>query len=126
MGLSRNAYVGLAAGAAGALLVRALLRKKKGAGGGGGGCGGEAKKADLAAKFAPREGLTFYYFPRSPCARRVWLTLIEKELPYTGVMVNLMAGEQRSDEYLEINPQGKVPVLVVRSHPTLPDCTMRN
>ena len=116
MGLSRAGYVGVAAAGAAALLARALLRTRARK--------DKPAKPDLAAKFAPRSGLTFYYFPRSPCARRVWLTLIEKALPYHGVMVNLMAGEQRSDEYLAINPQGKVPVLVVRGHATLPDCTI--
>lgn len=61
---------------------------------------------DLAKKFTAKDGITFYYFPRSPCARRVWLTLLEKNIPFNQVMVNLIAGEQRHPSYLKINPQG--------------------
>lgn len=62
----------------------------------------------LELKFAPQDGITFYFFPRSPCARRVWLTLLEKNIKVRMVMVNLLEGEQRSQAYLRINPQGKV------------------
>ena len=56
----------------------------------------DARDARLRAKFAPKTGLTFYFFPRSPCARRVWLTLLEKGIKHHAVVVNLLAGEQRS------------------------------
>ena len=33
--------------------------------------------------------LTFYYNPLSPNARRVWLTLLEKNLPFESVILKL-------------------------------------
>ncbi len=33
--------------------------------------------------------LTFYYHPLSPVARRVWLALLEKEIPFEPKLVNL-------------------------------------
>jgi glutathione S-transferase len=75
-------------------------------------------------KFAPKDGLTFYFFPRSPCARRVWVTLLEKKIKCEMVMVDLMNGEQRCAEYLAINPQGKVPAIRCHNHPTAPDCIL--
>lgn len=79
---------------------------------------------NLEGKFAAQDGITFYYFPRSPCARRVWLTLIEKRIKCNFVMVNLMVGEQRHPAFLKINAQGKVPAIVVRNHGTIPNCTL--
>lgn len=56
--------------------------------------------------------LTFYYHPLSPIARRVWLALLEKEIPFTPHVVNLKDGEQRSPEFLDLNPFHHVPVIV--------------
>lgn len=55
--------------------------------------------------------LTFYYHPLSPIARRVWLALLEKALPFEPVSVNL-TGEQLKPEFLDLNPFHHVPVLV--------------
>lgn len=56
--------------------------------------------------------LTFYYHPLSPIARRVWLALLEKEISFTPHIVNLNAGEQRSADFLALNPFHHVPVIV--------------
>ena len=55
--------------------------------------------------------LTFYYHPLSPNARRVWLTLLEKQLPFEPVVLNL-TGDQFRPEYLAINPFHHIPVIV--------------
>ena len=55
--------------------------------------------------------LTFYYHPLSPIARRVWLALLEKEIPFTPVIVDLR-GEQNKSEFLALNPFHHVPVIV--------------
>jgi len=55
--------------------------------------------------------LKFYYHPLSPIARRVWIALLEKELPFELLLVNL-AGEQLKPEFLALNPFHHVPVLV--------------
>lgn len=56
--------------------------------------------------------LKFYYSSSSPLARRVWITLLEKEIPFTPILVNLKEGEQFKREFLEINPFHHVPVII--------------
>ena len=55
--------------------------------------------------------LIFYYAPRST-ATITDLVLEELELPCERVKVDLKKGETRSQEYLRLNPNGKVPLLV--------------
>lgn len=55
--------------------------------------------------------LTFYYHPLSPVARRVWIALLEKDITYQPVVVNLN-GDQHKPEFLKLNPFHRVPVLV--------------
>jgi glutathione S-transferase len=55
--------------------------------------------------------LTFYYHPLSPVARRVWLALLEKEIPFEAKLVNL-TGEQFQPDFLALNPFHHVPVVV--------------
>jgi glutathione S-transferase len=55
--------------------------------------------------------LKFYYNHRSPMARRVWRTLLEKSIPFEPVVLNLN-GDQFHPEFLEINPFNHVPVIV--------------
>ena len=55
--------------------------------------------------------LTFYYHPLSPIARRVWLALLEKGIPFEARFVDL-TGEQLQPEFLALNPFHHVPVIV--------------
>lgn len=55
--------------------------------------------------------LTFYYHPLSPIARRVWLFLLEKDIPFQPVVVNLREGEQSQPEFLRLNPFHHVPII---------------
>jgi glutathione S-transferase len=55
--------------------------------------------------------LQLYYARPSAYARPVWLALLEKQLPFELIPVNL-GGEQLEPEFLAINPFGHVPVLV--------------
>ncbi|MBD2414839.1 glutathione S-transferase [Nostoc calcicola FACHB-389] len=55
--------------------------------------------------------LKFYYNPISPNARRVWLTLLEKEIPFESVLVKL-DGDQFQPEFVTINPFHHIPVVV--------------
>ncbi|MEO1131296.1 MAG: glutathione S-transferase family protein [Cyanobacteria bacterium J06639_1] len=54
--------------------------------------------------------LKFYYHPLSPIARRVWIALLEKDIPFEPVVVDLR-GEQMKPEFLAINPFHRVPVI---------------
>jgi len=55
--------------------------------------------------------MKLYDLPPSPNARRVRIFLAEKGLEIPTVAVDMMAGENRSAEYLAKNPLGKMPML---------------
>lgn len=55
--------------------------------------------------------LTLFFAPGS-CAVAVQIALLETSAPFTARQLNLAAGEQRSPEYLAINPKGRVPALI--------------
>jgi glutathione S-transferase len=56
--------------------------------------------------------LTFYYHPLSPIARRVWIALLEKEISFEPVIIQLQDKQQFSPDFLALNPFHHVPVLV--------------
>ncbi|MGC1310281.1 MAG: glutathione S-transferase family protein [Phormidesmis sp.] len=58
--------------------------------------------------------LKFYYHPLSPIARRVWLALLEKEIPFESVLVDLANKQQFSTEFLALSPFHHVPAVVHR------------
>jgi glutathione S-transferase len=60
--------------------------------------------------------LTFYYTPMSSATRIHW-ALEEVGVAYDKVKLDLAAGDQRKPEYLALNPNGKVPLLVVEGRP---------
>ena len=86
--------------------------------------GAAARDARLTRALQPADGLTVYWAGESPCARRVLVTLREKGLPYRSCVISLLHGEQRHPSFLAINPQGKVPVLVVRGVPGVEDAVI--
>lgn len=55
--------------------------------------------------------LKFYYHPISVNARRVWVALLEKQIAFESVLVDLN-GEQFSDKFSTINPLQRVPVVM--------------
>ncbi|UXY14557.1 glutathione S-transferase family protein [Chitiniphilus purpureus] len=60
--------------------------------------------------------ITLYWHPQSS-ATPVACALVELEVPHERVKVDIRAGEQRRPEYLALNPNGKVPTLVVDGAP---------
>ena len=54
--------------------------------------------------------LKFYYNPISVNARRVWVALLEKQIPFALHLVNL-DGDQFHDDFTAINPLGRIPVI---------------
>ncbi|WP_017301234.1 glutathione S-transferase family protein [Nodosilinea nodulosa] len=55
--------------------------------------------------------LTFYHTPLSINSRRVWVALLEKNLPFDAHVVAL-SGDQFQPEFLALNPFHHIPVLV--------------
>src|ERR1043165_7083060 len=53
----------------------------------------------------------------TPNAQKVSIMLEEVELPYVVHTVDIGKGEQRSDAYRAVNPNGKVPAIVDRAGP---------
>jgi glutathione S-transferase len=56
--------------------------------------------------------IVLYHAPSAVCAAKVRLVLAEKQLDYTGHMLNLGAGDQFKPDYLKLNPNAVVPTLV--------------
>jgi len=63
-----------------------------------------------------RMSLVFYWHPTSS-ASPVASALAELEVPHERVLIDIRGGEQRTPEYLAINPNGQVPCLVVDGTP---------
>ncbi|MGD1859881.1 MAG: glutathione S-transferase family protein [Leptolyngbyaceae cyanobacterium] len=55
--------------------------------------------------------LQFYYNPVSVNSRRVWVALLEKQIPFEPVVINL-DGDQFADEFAKVNPLQRVPVII--------------
>ncbi len=55
--------------------------------------------------------LTFYHTPLSINSRRVWVALLEKDLPFEAQVMTL-SGDQLQPEFLSLNPFHHIPVLV--------------
>ena len=60
--------------------------------------------------------LTLYYAPHT-CALATHIVLEETGAAYAGKRIDFATNQQRSPEYLKINPKGRVPALVTDSTP---------
>ena len=60
--------------------------------------------------------ITFYFAPQSN-ASRVHGSLIELGVPFEKVRVDIRIGEQKKPEFLALNPNGKVPTVVLDGTP---------
>lgn len=54
------------------------------------------------------------YTAPTPNGWKASITLEELQLPYEVHVINLLAGEQRRPEYLQLNPNGRIPTIVDR------------
>ncbi|HEY4014586.1 MAG TPA: glutathione S-transferase family protein [Polyangiaceae bacterium] len=60
--------------------------------------------------------IVFYQAPMSSASPVTW-ALAELGVPHENVKLDLAAGDQRKPEFLKLNPNGKVPTLVVDGTP---------
>ena len=56
--------------------------------------------------------MTLFDHPDCPFGLKVRIMLAETELEYDNIKVDLQAGDNHKADFLELNPFGKVPVLV--------------
>ncbi len=56
--------------------------------------------------------ITLYHHGSSVCAGKVRLVLAEKSLPWDGVYVDILRGDQFDPGYMKLNPKAVVPTLV--------------
>lgn len=59
------------------------------------------------------------YTASTPNGHKVSCTLEELGLDYRVHPINIMAGDQRTDEFLRLNPNGRIPVIVDRDNDDL-------
>ncbi len=55
--------------------------------------------------------MKLYYFPPSPNSRRAQVVAVYLELSIELVLINLPQGDQRTADFLALNPTGRIPVL---------------
>ncbi|WP_437501748.1 glutathione S-transferase family protein [Sorangium sp. So ce1099] len=60
--------------------------------------------------------ITFYYAPQSS-AGRISVSLAELDVPHEAVRFDLRAGDQKKPDFLALNPNGKVPTVVIDGTP---------
>jgi Glutathione S-transferase, N-terminal domain len=56
--------------------------------------------------------LKLFTADNSICTQKVFLTLLEKDLPWTSEYIDLFNNEQYRPDYLRLNPKGVVPTLI--------------
>ena len=56
--------------------------------------------------------ITLYHHGSSVCAAKVRIVLAEKSLPWDGVYVDILRGDQFDPAYMKLNPKAVVPTLV--------------
>ena len=56
--------------------------------------------------------ITLYHHGSSVCAAKVRLVLAEKSLPWDGIYVDILRGDQFDPGYVKLNPKAVVPTLV--------------
>ena len=56
--------------------------------------------------------ITLYHHGSSVCAAKVRVALAEKSLPWQGVYVDILRGDQFDPAYTKLNPKAVVPTLV--------------
>jgi glutathione S-transferase len=57
------------------------------------------------------------FYGRGACSRASHITLEEAGAPFEAIRMNLKDGDQRTREYLAVNPKGRVPTLVTDRGP---------
>lgn len=55
--------------------------------------------------------MKLYYFPASPNSRKAHAVAIHLDLPLELRLIDLQKGEQRTPEFMQLNPTGRTPVL---------------
>ncbi len=65
--------------------------------------------------------ITFYDYKMAPSPRRTRIILAEKGVPHESVQIDMMTGQQFSDEYRSVNPNCTIPALKLDDGSVLTD-----
>lgn len=60
--------------------------------------------------------VVLYSYWRSTCSWRARIALAMKGIEYEYIPINLLQGQQKTEDYLKINPFGQVPTLYIDGH----------
>lgn len=63
--------------------------------------------------------ITLHHNDMSVCSGKVRMLLAEKQLPWTGIHLNLRAGDSQKPDYVKLNPNKVVPTLVHDGRPVI-------
>ncbi|BBB97686.1 MULTISPECIES: glutathione S-transferase family protein [Bradyrhizobium] len=63
--------------------------------------------------------ITLYHSEMSVCAAKVRIVLSEKNIEWTGVLLNLRGGDAQKPEYLKLNPNAVVPTIARDGRPLI-------
>ena len=66
---------------------------------------------EIAEELLPTDNMVLKLHGSAMATSRVLVTILEKQLPYELIFVDIAKGEQKSDDYKKLQPFGKVPVL---------------
>src|SRR5262249_27627534 len=72
------------------------------------------ERSGRTSRSALQESMFDLYTAATPNGHKISIALEELGLPYTVHPINLMAGEQKQPDFLAMNPNGRIPVLVDR------------
>ncbi|RHY21765.1 hypothetical protein DYB37_001229 [Aphanomyces astaci] len=78
--------------------------------------GSPTKAASSPRKASSSANAKLHSYWRSSCSWRVRIALSLKDIPYDYVPINLLKGEQVSDEFGAVNPNKRVPTLEIDGH----------
>ncbi|ESO89551.1 hypothetical protein LOTGIDRAFT_234351 [Lottia gigantea] len=74
-----------------------------------------SKDGTKKSKYEVEDGVTLFSTALSPCARRVRIALLEKQIPFKLVEIDLFTGEQFNEEFTFVNPNRKVPAIAFKN-----------
>ena len=71
----------------------------------------QKKKSKFPVPIGPTDKLTLYWAPGSPFSRVIKVFLDVTKIPHNTKFIRVYLGDGQQEQYLQLNPRGKVPTL---------------